>query len=49
VAQEHALILQSALRRDGVLAAALIASHIRATSENLLDHKLDFTAAEASE
>jgi DNA-binding GntR family transcriptional regulator len=48
VAQEHALILQAARRRDGVLTAALIASHIRATSENLLEHKLNFTASEGT-
>lgn len=48
VAQEHALILQAALRRDGVLTAALIASHIRSTSENLLERHLDFTASEGS-
>lgn len=42
VAQEHAFILQAALRRDAGLTAALIASHIRVTTEDLLERHPGF-------
>ena len=36
IGEEHRLIYGAAMKRDGVLAAALLASHIRQTAQNLM-------------